>query len=118
VHYAAMHNKSSSSPERALGANDVRLKLMEAIARKRAVSARYNGAMMKLAPHLLFERRGDLFVGALNMGKTWRDDDERRLGHFKLDGLALAELTDESFDPLPSFQPSAPRPEDTVVFAV
>jgi hypothetical protein len=98
--------------------NDTRLKLMEAIARKRTVCARYNGNSMKLAPHLLFERRGDLFVSALNMSKKWRSEDERRLGHFKLDGLAATELNDETFDPLPSFEATVPSSEDTLVLAV
>src|SRR3546814_7744136 len=39
--------------------NDTRLKLMEAIARRRMVTAQYNGNRMTLAPHLMFERRGD-----------------------------------------------------------
>jgi hypothetical protein len=98
--------------------SEARLKLMEAIARQRAVTARYNGADMKLAPHLMFERRGDLFVSALNMSKNWRSEDERRLGHFKLDGLAMTELTDECFDPLPSYEATAPRPEDTLLLAI
>lgn len=98
--------------------SDTRVKVMEAIARKRTVAARYNGNVIKLAPHLLFERRGDLFVSALNLSKSWAVDDERRLGQFKLAGLNATELLEESFDPLPSFQPSAPRPEDTVILAI
>jgi hypothetical protein len=108
-----MHNEKLSESR-----NDPRLVLFEAIARKRAVTAQYNGVRMRLAPHLLFERRGDLFVGALNMSKNWRSDDEKRLGHFKLDGLGDAALTEEGFDPLPSFEPAAPQPEDTLVLAV
>src|SRR3546814_4556485 len=54
--------------------NDTRLKLMEAIARRRMVTAQYNGNRMTLAPHLMFERRGDLFVSALNLGKNWRSE--------------------------------------------
>ena len=91
---------------------------MEAIARKLTVSARYNGATMKLAPHLLFERHGSLFVGALNLDKNWRSEEERKLGHFKLDGLGMTELTDEPFDPLPSQQTVAPRSEDVVIFSI
>ncbi len=98
--------------------DDIRVKLMEAIARKRTVAARYNGERLKLAPHLLFERHGDLFIGALNLSKNWRADDERRLGQFKLAGLASAELLDETFDPLPSYQAAAPRADDTLVLAV
>ena len=49
--------------------SEARLTLMEAIARKQVVAAQYNGEQIKLAPHLLFERRGDLFVHALNMNR-------------------------------------------------
>ena len=98
--------------------SDTRLTLMEAIATQRTVSARYNGDVMTLAPHLLFERRGDLFLGALNMSKTWRSDDEKRLGHYKLKGLAAAELKGETFNPLPGSETIALRPEDTLVLAV
>ena len=98
--------------------SETRLTLMEAIARKRVVTAQYNGQQMKLAPHQMFERRGDLFVSALNLDKNWRSDDERRLGHFKLDGLAQTELVDEGFDPLPAFEPVAPKDEDTLVLSI
>ncbi|MEO6091519.1 MAG: hypothetical protein ABIT04_12205 [Novosphingobium sp.] len=91
--------------------------MIEAIARQQTVAARYNGDLIKLAPHLLFERRGDLFVSALNMSKNWRDD-ERRLGQFKLAGLVATELLDERFDPLPSYQAAAPRPDDTVILTI
>lgn len=98
--------------------NDTRLKLMEAIARRRMVTAQYNGNAMTLAPHLMFERHGDLFVSALNVGKNWRSDDERRLGHFKLDGLGQTELSEEGFDPLPTFEAVAPKDDDTLVLAI
>jgi hypothetical protein len=98
--------------------SETRVKVMEAIARKRTVAARYNGNAIKLAPHLLFERRGDLFVSALNLSKRWAADDERRLGQFKLAGLNGTEVLEESFDPLPSFQASPPRPDDTLILAI
>ena len=98
--------------------SDTRLKLMEAIARKQAVEARYNGDLIKLAPHMLFERHGDLFVSALNMSKAWRSDDERRLGQFKLAGLVATELLDENFDPLPSYEPTVPRTDDALILAI
>jgi hypothetical protein len=98
--------------------SQARLKVIEAIARQRTVTARYNGEFIKLAPHLLFERRGDLFVSALNMSKGWRADDERRLGQFKLAGLVATELLDEGFDPLPSYQAAAPRSDDTIILTI
>lgn len=98
--------------------DEIRLKLMEAIVRKKIVAIRYNGERLRLAPHLLFERRGDLFVRALNLGKNFRPEDERRLGQFKLAGLGEAELLDETFLPLPSYQAVAPHGEDTLLMAV
>ncbi|GAO77776.1 WYL domain-containing protein [Sphingopyxis sp. C-1] len=91
---------------------------MEAIARKRLVTAHYNGQVLTLAPHLLFERRGDLFISALNLNKSWRSDEEPRLGHFKLGGLASIELSEDEFAPLPGFEPAPPREEDTPLLAV
>ena len=91
---------------------------MEAIARRKLIVARYNGEIIRLAPHLLFERHGELFTSALNLSKNWRSDDERRLGQFKLAGLGAVELLDESFDPLPAFAPEVPRPDDTLILAI
>ena len=85
-----MHNETSAK-----SSVDPRMVLFEAIACKRAVTAQYNGVQMRLAPHVLFERRGDLFLSALNMTKNWRSDDEKHLGHFKLDGLGETILTVE-----------------------
>ena len=98
--------------------SDTRLKMMEAIARRRTVTADYNGNRMTLAPHQLFERHGDLFVSALNLGKSWREDEEPRLGQFKLDGLGAAEVEEDGFDPLPTFEAAAPRDDDVLLMAV
>ncbi|WP_239000596.1 MULTISPECIES: WYL domain-containing protein [Novosphingobium] len=97
------------SPERSI---------IEAIALKRLIVAMYNGSEMELAPHQLFERHGDLFVSALNPRKNWRSDEERRLGHFKVDGLSNVSVTEEVFEPLPNFDGSLPRPDDKQLFAV
>jgi hypothetical protein len=97
---------------------DIRVTLMEAIARQRIVQVRYNGERIRLAPHFLFERHGDLFIGALNLGKNRRPEDAPRLGQFKLAGLGGAELLDETFVPLASYQATTPRAEDTLVLAI
>jgi len=98
--------------------SNTRLKLMEAIARQKTVEVSYNGKRIKLAPHLLFERRGDLFVSALNLSKNWRSDEEKRLGQFKLTGLGAPDLLEESFDPLPSYEPTALQSDDKLLLAV
>ncbi|MFT4053438.1 MAG: hypothetical protein QM681_02945 [Novosphingobium sp.] len=97
--------------------SDSRLTIMEAITTRRFVQARYNGAVIRLAPHLMFERRGDLFISALNPEKGWRSDEEPRLGQFKLAGLADTQLTSESFELLPSFEGSTPREDDVAILS-
>lgn len=97
---------------------DARLTLLEAISRRMLVEAQYNGATIRLAPHLMFERHGDLFVAALNLGKTWRSDEEPRLGQFKLAGLNGARLIEEEFEPLPGYEAKQPRETDTLVLSI
>lgn len=97
---------------------DTRLSLMEAISFRRTVHARYNGGIVKLAPHLMFERHGDLFVSALNLSKAWRSPEEQRLGQFKLAGLEVTELLDEVFEPLATYEAATPRSDDTLLLAV
>lgn len=92
---------------------------MEAIARTVLLTARYNGQTLTLAPHALFARRGDLFISALNLTKNWRSPEERRLGQFKLAGLADVERTQEPFEALPNFaMQSLSQPEDKLLLAI
>ncbi|MCT2399127.1 WYL domain-containing protein [Novosphingobium mangrovi (ex Huang et al. 2023)] len=106
-----MHNSTDAkaSPERTI---------MEAIVRRRTICAEYNGGEMLLAPHRMFTRHGDLFVSALNLRKNWRSEEERRLGHFKLDGLSNAALTADEFEPLPANENCLPRETDQEVLSV
>lgn len=93
-------------------------KFLEAIARRILIRADYNGTQLVLAPHQLFERHDELYVGALNTGKAWRSEDERRLGYFKLKGLSNVAITDAAFEPLALDDSGLPRPEDRLLFAV
>jgi hypothetical protein len=92
--------------------------LIEAIALKRLVAAVYNGSEMVLAPHQLFARHGSLFVSAFNTRRNWRSEEERRLGHFKLDGLSQLRMEEDSFEPLPTFDASLPREDDERLFSI
>lgn len=95
-----------------------RIKIIEGIARRVLLTARYNGQVLSLAPHALFARHGELFVSALNLSKNWRSDDERRLGHFKVAGLGEVEVTGEPFEVLETSEPLLARPDDDLVLAV
>jgi hypothetical protein len=105
-----MHNPSveAAAPERLL---------IEAIATRRMIAADYNAQRIRLAVHLLFERRGELFAGALNPAKNRRSDEPPTLGYFKLKGLSNLALADERFEPLENAG-NLPREEDVLVFGV
>ncbi len=90
----------------------------EAIACKRVVVATYNGNEVRLAPHQLFSRHGDMFLTALNLSKNWRSEDEWRLGQFKLQGLSNVTLSDETFEPLDDYDGSVPREGDEQLFTI
>ena len=92
--------------------------LIEAIASKQMAAGVYNGSAILLAPHQLFARHGDLFVLALNTERTPREDSERRLGQFKLAGLSEVALTQETFEPLESFDPGPVRLGDEQLFSI
>ena len=93
-------------------------KVIEAIARLRLIVAEYNGGQMRLAPHQLFSRHGELFVSAFNPDKNWRSADDWALGNFKLAGLSKVALTEDPFEPLPGFDNSPPREGDQALVAV
>lgn len=110
-HYAAMQQTSVAD-------RPSEHTFLEAISKRLMVRAEYNATQLVLAPHHLFERHGELFVGALNTGKAWRSEDERKLGYFKLKGLSNVGLTDDGFAPLEEGAPVLPRETDKLIFAI
>lgn len=92
--------------------------IIEAIATRRLIRASYNDAALVLAPHHLFERHGELFVGAFNPAKGRRSDEAPKLGYFMLKGLSAIGVTDEEFEPLEDLPAALPRETDTLVFAI
>ncbi|MFZ1743792.1 MAG: hypothetical protein WAT93_13120 [Pontixanthobacter sp.] len=92
--------------------------MVQAIGRRRLVVANYNGVTMQLAPHQLFTRHDEPYLTALNIGKSWNSEEDKRLGQFKIAGLSDVALTEDAFEPLPAFDNSLPREEDRPVFAV
>jgi hypothetical protein len=92
--------------------------IIEAIARRLVLRADYNGGEVLLAPHQLFERHGELHLGAHNPAKSIRSDEAPKLGYFKLKGLGGIALTETPFEPLEGAGTELPREGDVLVFAV
>jgi hypothetical protein len=109
------HNPSAPV---AHAADAARMGVLEAIARRVLLSAAYNGQRLTLAPHALFARRGELYASALNLSKNWRADEERRLGYFKVAGLAAVAVTEDPFDALPNAAGMLAGAGDEVLLAI
>jgi hypothetical protein len=83
--------------------------VLEAIARRRCLQARYNRAAVRLAPHILYTRHDELFVDAVTLEHDGRRPREMRLGTFKLAGLREPMVADQPFRLEPAFDPADPK---------
>lgn len=93
-------------------------RILEAIALQRCIEVTYNRMRMKLAPHVLYTRHGDLFLDAVVVEREGRAPGGAKLGTFKVAGLAIADMLPRSFQPLSGFSASDPRYQETASFAV
>lgn len=92
--------------------------ILEAISRMRCMEAIYNRVRMKLAPHILYTRHGDLFLDAVAVEREGRTPGRLRLGTFKIAGLQVTELVARSFQPLPGFNAGDLKYMEATPFAI
>jgi hypothetical protein len=92
--------------------------LLEAIARRICVEACYNRMAVKLAPHILYTRHGDLFIDAVTVEREGKAPREMKIGTFKLAGLEVRGLTDRQFDVNEAFDPANDKYDGVTLFAV
>ena len=86
------------------GADTAASLLRRAIAGRSCVTAGYNRGTVKLAPHVLYEKDGALFVDAVTLERDGQPPREPKLGAFRLSGLSRLRLTTEPFEPLTQLQ--------------
>ena len=91
--------------------------VLEAIALRKCIEATYNRCSMKLAPHILYTRHGELFVDAVTLELEGRPR-EPKLGTFKLAGLQIREVINRTFNAVSLFNPADPKYAGVTLFAV
>ena len=92
--------------------------LRRAIRLKLCVTAVYNKAAFRFAPHILYTRHDDPFVDAMVIERDGKPPREAKLGVFKLSGLNDVALTTVPFLPLPSFNPAEEKYAGTTLQAI
>ena len=92
--------------------------ILEAIALKKLVEATYNRMVVKLAPHILYTRHGELYVDAVTVERDGRPPREIKLGTFKLAGLQIPSLLNNTFSAESIFDPNDQKYAGVTLFAV
>lgn len=92
--------------------------VLEAIALRKCIEATYNRMAVKLAPHILYTRHGELFVDAVTVERDGQPPRETKLGTFKLAGLQIREIVSRTFQAEPVFNPADPKYDGVTLFAV
>lgn len=92
--------------------------ILEAIALRRCIEITYNRMRMKLAPHVLYTRHGDLFLDAVAIERDGRTLPETKLGTFKVAGLQISEIVARSFKAHPGFDASDRKYWETTPFPI
>ena len=92
--------------------------LLEAIALRKCIAATYNRGKVKLAPHVLYTRREELFIDAVTVERNGEAPRNVKLGTFKLAGLTELEFSGRLFQPEAIFDPNDRKYEGTMLFAV
>lgn len=107
-----IHRKSTDAP---MSAAPI---VLEAIVRKRCVSATYNGGTVVLAPHALFQRHESYYVAASTITRDGVKPREEKIGAFKLDGLVDLSATEDGFFTSSVWNPGDERFAGQVLMAV
>jgi hypothetical protein len=80
-----------------------------AIRTRTCVRAIYNRGEIRMAPHALYSRHGELFVDGVVLERDGQPPREAKLGTFKLDGLKALASAPIRFDPHSVFDPAAEK---------
>lgn len=92
--------------------------LLEAIARRVCVDTTYNKVGVKLAPHIVYTRHGELFVDAVPVERDGKPPREAKLGTFKLAGLGETTTTARGFDRFAGYDANDPKYTGVTIFAI
>lgn len=91
---------------------------LQAIAQERCIDATYNKQAVRLAPHILYTRHGELYLDAVTINRDGQPPREEKIGSFKVSGLGTLQITGQIFTRSALFDPTLERYEGQTLFAV
>lgn len=93
-------------------------RILEAIALRRQLSARYNKLDLILAPHVLYKRNDSFFIDAITILRDGQEPREPKVGSYNLAGLSEVSVLDGGFDVHPLFDRMDPKYRDNTLFMI
>lgn len=117
MHNSATTLRHESDPAEAAAALTTRV-LLEAIAKRLCVETTYNKQTVRLAPHIVYTKHGELHVDAVTIERDGKPPREVKLGTFKLAGLHATGLTRRLFVPHRDFDPRSEKYAGVTIFAL
>lgn len=92
--------------------------ILQAIALRRCLSARYNKLSLVLAPHVLYKRNDSYFIDAITITREGQEPREPKVGSYNLAGLSELEVLDETFDVHPLFDRMDAKYRENTLFMI
>lgn len=93
-------------------------RILEAIALRRHLGARYNKLGLVLAPHVLYRRNDSFFIDAITITREGAEPREPKVGSYNLAGLSELEVLEVTFDIHPLFNRMDPKYRDNTLFMI
>jgi hypothetical protein len=93
-------------------------RILEAIALRRQLGARYNKLDLVLAPHVLYKRNDSFFIDAITVLRNGQEPKEPKVGSYNLAGLSELAVLPDTFDIHPLFNRMDPKYRDNTLFMI
>lgn len=93
-------------------------RILEAIALRRRLGARYNKLALVLAPHVLYKRNDSYFIDAITITREGLEPREPKVGSYNLAGLTELTVMPETFEVHPLFDRMDQKYRDNTLFMI
>lgn len=93
-------------------------RILQAIALRQQLGARYNKLELVLAPHVLYKRNDSYFIDAITLLRNGAEPREIKVGSYNLAGLTDVEVLDDKFEVNPLFDRMDPKYRENTLFMI
>ncbi len=93
-------------------------RILQAIALRQQLTARYNKLALVLAPHVLYKRNDSYFIDAITLLRDGTPPREPKVGSYNLAGLSEIDVLEDTFQVHPLFDRMDPKYRENTLFMI